>query len=84
MKSSEEDQGYSVVLTFRVIDGWGEMGGGGWVVGLGEDVLFHQFCSCQLTTREGASLSEGGKAAWMWRPIRPVRRAGRSWVVSQH
>lgn len=27
MKSSEEDQGYSVVLTFRVIDGWGEMGG---------------------------------------------------------
>lgn len=27
MKSSEEDQGYSVVLTFRVIDGWGKMGG---------------------------------------------------------
>lgn len=27
MKSSEEDQGYSVVLTFRVIDGCGVGGG---------------------------------------------------------
>lgn len=74
MKSSEEDQGYSVVLTFGVIDSLGENGGTvvGLIVGQGEAVLFHQFCSCQLTTREGASLSERGKAVWRWCPIRPV------------
>lgn len=44
------------------------------IVGQGEAVLFHQFCSCQLTTGKGASLSKGGgSSAWRWRPIRPAR-----------